>query len=589
MDEQLKHSSILSTKVKVIGTLFLIAQLLLAVNNYGPHEIPGLNLLFNDPWIPAEETSLQASLAGSTDGFTFEDITEKSGLNAFYRAKVNESNPSYLEVMGGGVAVGDVDEDGFEDIFLTGMPSFKNDPEKAASPSALYKNNGDGTFREITSEAGLSQINGYPQGALFFDYNNNGLQDLYIASYGGGQLFRNDGGTFTDITHQSGLNLEGLCGEYPCFGSAASAADYNKDGHTDLFIVNNVGWDINDPSHYGERQLFPAFFKAQDSFLFENNGDGTFSNVTEISGVNNHGGKGLSAVWLDFNNNGWPDLYIANDLTRNRLYLNRGDGTFTDLAASAGVNEVKSSMGINAADYNGDGNPDLATTNLEGSYISLFRNLGDLRFDYASHYSGLNPSRRSSGWGVEFADFNFDGSPDLVMAAGPVWDTSPADAENLFFKNNGDGTFKDITLSAGSFPNNYVSRGLAVIDILNNGKPGLVISNIDGAHPQLLMNTTENSNNWLKLTLEGTESNRDAIGARATLQLTDGNIIMGELKAGGSYQSTSTKALFFGLGSSEPEKLIIRWPAGHDQIIEELPVNDILHIKEQRQEIAGKR
>lgn len=588
MDEQLKHSSILSTKVKVIGTLFLIAQLLLAVNNYGPHEIPGLNLLFDEPWIPAEEISLQASMAGLSDGFTFEDITEKSGLKAFYRAKVNESNPSYLEVMGGGVAVGDVDGDGFEDIFLTGMSSFKDDPEKESSPSGLFKNNGDGSFKDITREAGLSQMNGYPQGALFFDYNNNGLQDLYIASYDGGQLFRNDGGTFTDITQQSGLNLEGFCGEYPCFGSAASAADYNRDGHTDLFIVNNVDWDINDPAQYGERQLFPAFFKSQDSFLFENNGDGTFSNVTEKSGVNNHGGKGLSAVWLDFNNNGWPDLYIANDLTRNRLYLNRGDGTFTDLAVSAGVNEVKSSMGINAADYNGDGNLDLATTNLEGSYISLFRNLDDLRFDYATHYSGLNPSRRSSGWGVEFADFNYDGNPDLVMAAGPVWDTNPADAENLFFKNNGDGSFEDITLSAGSFPNNNVSRGLAVIDILNNGKPSLVISNIDGAHPQLLMNTTENNNNWLKLTLEGTESNRDAIGARAILQLTDGSTIMGELKAGGSYQSTSTKSLFFGFGTSESEKLIIRWPAGHVQIIEEIPLNDNLHIKEKRQEIAAK-
>jgi len=587
MDENTNSSNTLSAKVKVIGTIFLLAQLLFAVNNYGPHEIPVLNLIFDEPWIPAEEIQLQNARTEYPDAFLFDDITDRSGLQIFERARVNGSNPSYLEVMGGGVAVADVDGDGFEDIFLTSMDSFEEDSELTVSRSSLFRNNGNGTFTEITEKAGLTNIKGYPQGALFFDFNNNGRQDLYIASYDGGQLFRNEGGTFTEITRESGLDLDGLCGDYPCFGSSASASDYNRDGHPDLLIVNNVDWDINNPAQYGERQLFPAFFEAQKSFLFRNNGDGTFTNVAEQSGLDNEGGKGLSAVWFDFNNDSWPDLYIANDLTRNRLYLNKGDGTFSDLASSAGVDEVKSNMGVNATDFNNNGHLDLVTTNLEGSYISLFRSFGDLRFDYATHYAGLNPSRRSSGWGVELADFNLDGHPDLVMAAGPVWDIEPKDAENLFFKNNGEGQFEDITLSAGAFQNSAVSRGLAVIDILNNGKPDLVISNIDGGSPQLLMNITENTNHWLKLTLEGLASNRDAVGARVTLKLTDGKKMIREVKAGGSYQSTSSKAVYFGLGAGDIEQLTIHWPSDRTDIFNDVPIDTILHITEGQKDVAG--
>lgn len=577
----------LSTKVKIIGTLFLVSQLFLAANNYGPHNIPGLSLLFDEPWIPAEEVSLQQAMHGKAPNFTFEDITESSGLSSFYRAKVNGANPSYLEVMSGGLAIGDIDGNSLDDILLISIPSFEEHPEKEASPTSLFRNNGDGTFQNITKQSGLGNIKGYPQGALFFDFNNNGRQDLYIAAYDGGQLFRNDGGTFTDITEESGLSLDGLCGDFPCFGSSVSAADYNRSGYLDLYIVNNVDWDIKDFSQYGERRLFPAFFKAQKSFLFKNNGDGTFTDVTEKSGATNVGGKGLSAVWFDFNGDNWPDLYIANDLTRNKLYLNRGDGTFTDIAASARVNEVKSSMGVAAADFGNSGNPGLIISNLEGSYLSLFRNMGDLRFDYATHYSGLNPSRRSSGWGLEFADLDLDGNLDLVMAAGPVWDTEPKDAENLFFKNNGSGNFDDQTLMAGEFRNSDVSRGLAVIDIQNNGRPDLVINNIDGGTPQVLMNTTNNGNNWLKLTLEGTESNRDAIGAKVTIRRKDGRAIYREVKAGGSYQSSGTKSLFIGLENSAVEQLTIDWPSGHSQVLTDIPINTSLEVAEHRKSVSG--
>lgn len=587
MDKSLNQNSKLSAKVKIIGTLFLMAQLLLAANNYGPHKIPILSLLFDEPWIPAEQISLQQAMYGNAPSFTFDDITESSGLNSFYRAKINGTNPSYLEVMSGGLAIGDVDGDDLDDILLISIPSFEEHPKNEVSKTRLYKNNGDGTFSNITNQYGLGSIKGYPQGALFFDFNNNGRQDLYITAYDGGQLFRNDGGSFTDITEESGLNLDGLCGDLPCFGSAATAADYNRDGQLDLYIVNNVDWDINDPSQYGERQLFPAFFKSQNSFLFMNNGDGTFTDVTEATGTTNEGGKGLSAVWFDFNNDFWPDLYIANDLTRNKLYLNRGNGTFTDIATSARVNEVKSSMGVATADYENNGTPGLITSNLEGSYLSLFRNMGDLRFDYATHYSGLNPSRRSSGWGLEFTDLDMDGDLDLVMAAGPVWDTNPKDAENLFFKNNGNGTFEDHTLLAGDFRNSDVSRGLAVLDILNDGRPDLVISNIDGGTPQLLKNTTENGNSWLKLTLEGTESNRDAIGAKVTVKRIDGRTISQYVKAGGSYQSSGTKSLFFGLEKSTVDQLTIDWPSGLKQVLTDVPIDTTLHVVEPRNAVSG--
>lgn len=587
MDKQ-SEKVYLPLKVKIFGSLFLFIQLTLAVNNYGPHQIPILKLIFHEPWIPQEIITLQQIRETNETGFIFEDVTDKAGLNSFYRAKVNETNPSYLEVMSGGVAVGDINKNGLDDIFLISIRSFKDHPENEASKSTLFKNNGDGTFLDITEESGLGNISGYPQGAIFFDFNNNGRQDLYVASYGGGQLFKNDGGYFTDVTNESGLNLDGLCGNAVCYSSAVSAVDYNRNGFLDIYIVNNVIWDIDNPSHYGERQLFPAFFEAQSSFLFRNNGDGTFTNVTNEAGVSNRGGKGLSAIWFDFNNDGWPDLYIANDLTRNKLFINRGDGTFTDIAASARVNEVKSSMGVASADFNQNGIIDFIITNLEGSYLSLFRNIGDFRFDYATHYAGLNPSRRSSGWGVEFADFNLNGFQDLVMAAGPVWDLDPLDAENLFFENNGDGTFSEITLSAGTFENNSTSRGLAVLDILNDGKPDLIINNIDGGYPQLLMNRTNNQNQWLKMTLEGVESNRDAVGARVILNRSDGITLTQEVQAGGSYQSMSTKSLFFGLGSAELLEITIKWPSGQVQSLTNVPVNTSIHIIEMQEWFTAK-
>lgn len=579
MDELRRDHPGLPLKVKVFGTLFLVLQIVFALNNYGPQRVPGLNLVFDGPWLAPAVVGTFGAPDGEDGGIRFEDVTEPAGLHGFERSRVNSANPNYLEVMGGGVAVADVTGNGYDDIFLTSMPSFADDGWPAQS-SVLYRNDGDGTFTDITAQVGLDEIAGYPMGALFFDSNNNGLPDLYVASYQGGQFFLNEGGRFHDATEAAGLSLDGLCGPLSCFASAASAVDYDRDGNLDVFIVNNVDWDIENPAHYGERRLFPAFFAAQRSILFRNRGDGTFEEVSEAVGISNEGGKGLSAVWFDFTDNGWPDLYIANDLSRNRLYINDGNGAFREMAAGARVNEVKSSMGVTAADFDHSGHTDLVTTNLEGTGISLFRNTGNARYDYATHYSGLNPTTRSSGWGVEAVDLNHSGFPDLVMAAGPVWDVDPTDAENLFFENLGDGTFRDVTARVGSFENQSVSRGIAVLDLLNDGTPDLIINNIDGGRPQLLLNRTESGHGWLKLTLTGMTSNRDAVGARVTVTRSDGLVMAQEVRAGNSYQSTSTRALFFGLGPFEVEGVAIRWPSGLEENISGLAGNQVVSIRE---------
>jgi enediyne biosynthesis protein E4 len=523
-----------------------------------------------------------------TQPFYFIDVTESAGLHEHRHPEIFNDNPSYLEIMGGGVAVGDFDGDGFEDIFFATMPSF--DPQSTTRyMSVLFRNRGDGTFLNVTAETGLDAIRGYPMGALFFDYNNNGLQDLYVAGFDGGQLFENRGGYFADVTEEAGLSLDGLCGRLPCMAAAASVTDYNKSGHPDLLIVNNVSWNPDDETGYGLPAMLPFRYRAQPVFLFRNNGDGTFINTSEEAGLTNtdvwrHGndGKGLSAVWTDINNDGWPDVYIANDTTPNHLYINNQDGTFREIAVSAGVAELKSSMGIDTADFNYSGHLDLITTNLEGEMLSLYRNYGNFRFDYVTPSTGLIPSGIGSGWGILFVDLDMSGHLDLVVANGALLQALQRERENenMFFRNNGNGVFINVSEAVVHFPNEVISRGMAYLDVQNNGLADLVISNIDGAQMQLLLNKTNNRNNRIRLDLEGVISNRDAVGSRVYIEREDGLVQNQILKAGNSYQSSSSKSLFIGLGNSSIKELIIEWPSGNRDILQDLPVNNIIHIRE---------
>lgn len=568
----------LSRRARIWGTLFLIFQILFAVNSYGPHRIPGLNLLFDEAWVATHHA--HSETAASAIRFTAAD---SAGLSSFRRAPFHDTDPRYLEVMGGGVAVGDYDGDGGDDVFLTSLPAFAD--SGGTSRSTLFRSRGDGIFEDVTARAGLGSIEGYPQGALFFDFDNDGDQDLYVAAYEGGQLFRNDDGQFTDVTDSAGLDLSGKCEPLPCFSSSATAADYNHDGHLDLLIVNNVKWDLGDPSHRGPQRLFPAFFKPQPALLFRNEGDGTFTDVSDASGLTNEGGKGLSATWLDANNDGWSDVYVANDLTRNKLYLNRQDGTFREVAVGAGVDEIKSSMGVAAGDVNHDGALDLATTNLKGSKVSLFQNrsVEPPLYEYVTDSAGLGGSRRASGWGLQFVDFNLDGHQDLVTSGGPIWKekgTDTTETRNLFYRNTGDGHFKDVTGTIGAPRADQVTRGLAVLDATQNGRPDLVFANVDGDSPLLLTNQMQANHNWLKVSLRGVHSNRDGVGARVVVHRTDSLRLTREVRAGESYQSTSTKDLFFGLGNAEVARMTVRWPSGVVDTLHTVPSNQSLLIRE---------
>lgn len=567
----------------MVGTVFLLFQILFAINNYGPQHIPVLDLIFEKPWLGNQQQANHAAATLSSAPFAMQDITAGSGLEAFARAPFDDKNPSYLEVMGGGVAVGDYNGDGWEDLFFTGMPSIipnQHAEAELTSASALFRNKKGEGFEKVTVQAGLSNIKGHPQGALFWDYDNNGTQDLYVAAYDGGQLFRNVNGNFEDITEASGLSLEQHCGALPCFVSSATAADFNRDGHLDLLLVNNVEWDINDPAHRGEHNLFPAFFDPQPTLLFRNNGDGTFTDVSAESGILNERGKGLSAVWTDINLDGWPDVYIANDLSPNRFYVNNKDGSFTELASGMHLDEIKSSMGIAAADVDNDGDWDLATTNLKGTKLSLFENIDDFLFEHATDRLGLSSTRATTGWGLSFVDLDLDGYLDLVMAGGPVWEDTPMDTKNLFYRNLGNGRFENIGDAITVTSANSVSRGVAVMDFDQSGTPDLVIANTDASPPQLLKNNSAATNNRLKLKLRGIVSNRDAIGARVILVRKDGVRQMQEVRAGDSYQSSGSKALFFGLGKSAADSLMIHWPSGGIDTLYNIPLNRTLQITE---------
>jgi len=555
----------LTSSIIILGSILCLIFLQIS----GAYQIPFLQKFF-----PSAPT------------FQLADVSGQAGISSFSRPPINQANTSYLEVMEGGVAVGDIDDDGWEDFFLPNLGLSDSSSAKHSLSSALFRNLGNGKFEDITVNSGLEDIPGYPVGALFFDYNNDGRQDLYVSAYGGGQLFRNDGSSFTNATEYAGLSLEGYCGELDCFTAAASAADYDRDGHLDLLVVNNVNWNIDNPRYYGQGTLIPIHYSGQPTILFRNNGDGTFSNVSEQSSVTNQDqqghredGKGLSAVWSDLNNDGWPDIYIANDMTPNRLYINKKDGTFSEIGIAANVNESKSSMGVDDGDFNQNGNYDLLTTNLIGQMTSLFQNYGNLRFDYVTYHTGIMPSERVSGWGIVFVDLDLDGLQDIAMGSGALWDPEDElENKNLIFINSMNG-FKNVTDDVINFSNSALTRGLAVIDFDRSGTPDLIYSNIDGTPSQLIQNLTS-GNNWLRVDLEGVQSNRDAIGTKVVLNRKDGFQQIQTVKAGNSYTSSSSKSLFFGLKNSTVENMIIQWPSGQTDTLNNIKSNTILLIKE---------
>lgn len=523
------------------------------------------------------------------------DITDSTGIKFEH---LSSSEKKYIvESMAGGVALIDYDRDGLPDIYFTNAPTVDMVLAGQKARSALYHNNGDGTFTDVTDKAGV----GYPcfaMGAIVGDYNNDGWPDLLVTCLGGVVLYRNNGdGTFTDVTKQAGLNDAQ-------FATGAAFGDYDGDGWPDLFISHYVDFHLDDLPKFGSSktcqyhglavQCGPRGLKGAGDLLFHNNGDGTFTDVSKAAGVDDpHGYYGLGTVWSDFNDDGRLDLFVANDSTPNFLYRNDGKGHFTEVGFIAGTavsqdGSEQAGMGIALGDYLHTGRLSIFVTHFSEEYAALFRNDGGMSFTDVSFEAGVaTPTIPYVGWGTAFFDFDNDGWPDLFLVNGHVYpqvDTLDVGARyrepKLLFLNRHDGTFRNISELAGSaiqIP--QVSRGAAFGDLFNDGHIDIVVENLDGK-PMILRNAGANRNHWIGFELAGTKSNRLALNAR--IKAVAGDLAqVDEVRSGGSYLSQNDLRIHFGLGSHDRvDRVDILWPSGKTETLNNLAVDRFYAVKE---------
>jgi enediyne biosynthesis protein E4 len=523
----------------------------------------------------------------------FEEVpAAKSGIQWVHTA--GKSAMKYLpETSGAGCAFFDFDNDGWMDIYL--VNSGKSDFYKPEKPirNALYRNNRDGSFEDVTEEAGVSG-GGYGMGVAAGDYNGDGNTDLYVTQYGQNILYRNNGdGTFTDVTEKAGVAAEG-------WSSSAVWFDYDNDGKLDLFVCQfaefdpstGCGVERDGTRHY----CIPRIFKPRPSWLFHNNGDGTFTDVSKESGIAEHPGKGWGVVATDINNDGRMDLFVANDTVANFLFQNAGDGKFKEIGLAADVaysseGRARSGMGVDSADYDEDGWMDLFVANIDHEIFSLYRNKHDGTFDDVAVPAGIGMSTRwMSGWGLKFFDYDNDGDLDLFLSNGFPDDLVEEFSKQvtyreplLLFHREGSG-FRDVSAQAGPvFAKSFSARGLAIGDFDNDGAVDVLISNNDGA-PVLLRNNAGRQGHWLGVRLIGSKSNRDAVGARVTYQA--GGLKRSRTKVGGgSFLSSHDPRLVLGIGARKKIDWIeVRWPlpSAAVQRVSNLPLNRYITIEEGR-------
>jgi enediyne biosynthesis protein E4 len=523
------------------------------------------------------------------------DITDSTGIKFEH---LSSSDKKYIvESMSGGVALIDYDRDGLPDIYFTNAPTVDMALAGKKARGALYHNNGDGTFTDVTDKAGV----GFPcfaMGAVVGDYNNDGWPDLLVTCLGGVVLYRNNGdGTFTDVTKQAGLNDTQ-------FATGAAFGDYDGDGWADLFVSHYVDFHLDDLPKFGSSktcqyhglavQCGPRGLKGAGDLLFHNNGDGTFTDVSKAAGVDDpHGYYGLGAVWSDFNDDGRLDLFVANDSTPNFLYRNDGKGHFTEMGFLAGTavsqdGSEQASMGVALGDYLHTGRLSLFVTHFSEEYAALFRNDGGMSFTDVSFHAGVAaPTIPYVGWGTSFFDFDNDGWSDLLLVNGHVYpqvDTLDVGARyrepKLLFLNRGDGTFRNISELAGpAIQIPQVSRGAAFGDLFNDGRLDIVVENLDGK-PMILREVGGNHNHWIGFELAGTKSNRLALNAR--IKAVAGDLIqIDEVRSGGSYLSQSDLRIHFGLGSHERlDRVDILWPSGKTETLTNLAADHFYAVKE---------
>jgi hypothetical protein len=526
----------------------------------------------------------------------FVDVTAAKGVNFQYMSSYT-SRKYLLETMAPGVALFDYDNDGRLDIFLVNGAPLSDPTPKGTIPqktgpkfwNRLYHQKSDGTFEDVTEKAGL-KCEGYGMGVAVGDYDNDGYEDLYVTAYGRNRLYHNNGnGTFTDVTEKAGVGGGG-------WSTSAAWIDLDGDGLLDLVVLRYLEWDFDDV-WCGEHKegyrayCHPDYFKPIAPLVYHNDGNGHFTEVSQKIGLAKSG-KGLGIAFADYDRDGYTDIFVANDSTLEFLYHNKGNGTFEEVAlinnaAVDGDGRAFAGMGVDFADYNNDGLPDVVITDLANQMYALYQNNGDGSFNYSTLTSGLGPMTRThSGWGVRFFDYDNDGWKDLLIAQGHDLDTIQLTSPNLRYRepmllarNTGQG-FVDVSTGSGAvFQQAWAARGMAIGDIDNDGRMDAVVTTNDGP-AYILHNETSNQNHWLMLRLIGHKSNRDAIGAEVKL-VTSKGAQFATVTTAGSYLSSSDKRVHFGLGTDTAAASIeIRWPSGIVQKLKDVRGAQILQIDE---------
>src|SRR6201994_1706771 len=524
------------------------------------------------------------------------DITAHTGIHFIH---MSTPDARYIvESMSGGVALIDYDQDGYPDIYFTNAASVEMGMAGKKAKGALYHNNHDGTFTDVTDKAGV----GYPcwaMGATVGDYNNDGRPDLLVTCFGGVTLYRNNGdGTFTDVSKQTGLSGDNG------WATGASFGDYDGDGWPDLFVAHYVDFSLNDLPTFGSKktcqyhdvpvQCGPRGLKGTSDNLYHNRGDGTFEDVSKQAGVDDpHGFFGLTAVWAHFGGDGPPNLFVANDGEPNFLYVNDGHGRFSDVAYPSGlaVNQdgtEQANMGVALGDYMHSGRFSVAISHFSEEYATLYRNDGAMNFTDVSYPSGIARSTTPYvGWGDAFIDLNNSGWLDFILVNGHVYPQVGASGTGtvyrepkLVYANQHDGTFRDVSkISGAAVQIPQVSRGLAVGDLFNDGHLEIVIENLEGA-PMILRADAAAQNNWISLELRGAKGNLLALNAR--VRVTAGDLVqVDEVRSGGSYLSQNDLRLHFGLGKhTRAEKVEVTWPSGAKEALTNLTVDRFYVVQE---------
>jgi hypothetical protein len=548
---------------------------------------------------PAKVRSTAADQSKSQTAFSpvpiFKDIGASAGLTV---AHISSPEKRYvIESMSGGVGLFDCDNDGKLDIVVVNGSTVDRYRHGGDLMVTLYHQDANLKFTDITEKAGLTR-KGWGMGVAVADFDNDGLLDLYVTGYGGNVLYHNKGNcTFEDVTDKAGVGAGG-------FSTGAAWADYDRDGNVDLFVTRYVHVDMDHLPEFGSTQFCrfkgipvqcgPWGMIGESHFLFRNRGDGTFEDVSKKAGVSNTNlYYGLGAIWGDYDNDGWPDLYVANDTTPNYLYHNNHDGTFTDVGvlsgtALSGSGQAEGSMGVDFADYDHDGLLDIFVTNFAEQSSALYHNLGHGQFDDVRQSAQVaKDSYPLVGWGASFFDMDNDGWPDLFVANGHVYpqmdsvkNSAPYAQRMLLYRNNRNGTFSEVSEPAGlaALPSKS-RRGAAFGDVANNGNIDIVVLNV-GEAPSLLLNTAANSNHRVLFKLVGAKSNRAAIGARVTVHAA-GMMQFNEVRGGSSYLSQNDLRLHFGLGpATRIDSIEVRWPSGKVEELKNLEADKIYTLME---------